>query len=208
MPIAKTVSPKKIHNEKNELSKPTMQHVKPKECPICYKHMGKTKKPLSGCGHWMHFSCLKKHFKQECPICRAPQHDVKVVGTPPLPEFIIPPRPLSERDLLDGSIEDLEDPEDNLNMDRAVDLENFPMNHEFSELDKEYIEDVLTRLLGNEFVSEQELYQTQVAMERARTGNAMLDHMHGRTSEGYVDDDSSISFYDYEDDYDDYYDDY
>jgi len=52
---------------------------KPEECPICFESLNDEKEPLK-CGHWMHLECVKKHFKPECPVCRAPL-DIKVTGS-------------------------------------------------------------------------------------------------------------------------------
>lgn len=53
---------------------------KPDECIICYEKLNE-EHPLE-CGHWLHISCVEKHFKPECPICRAPLH-IEVKGTSP-----------------------------------------------------------------------------------------------------------------------------
>jgi len=38
---------------------------------------------MLGCGHYVHSSCLEKHFKAECPFCRTPQTIVIPCGTIP-----------------------------------------------------------------------------------------------------------------------------
>jgi hypothetical protein len=43
------------------------------------------KNPLE-CGHWLHISCVQKHFKPECPLCRQPLN-IKVYGTKPQPDM-------------------------------------------------------------------------------------------------------------------------
>ena len=59
---------------------------RPEHCPICLDDLGNAE-PLRVCGHFMHASCLAKHFKQECVICKTPQTDVKVTGQPPKPDY-------------------------------------------------------------------------------------------------------------------------
>jgi hypothetical protein len=58
---------------------------KPEDCIICTEKI-KDNEPLS-CGHWIHISCIEKHFKPECPVCRKPQN-IKVFGK--IPEPYIP----------------------------------------------------------------------------------------------------------------------
>jgi hypothetical protein len=57
---------------------------RPDDCPICLDPLdvpgNPLVKPLKLCGHYMHPECLSKHHKQECPVCRRPQHDVKITG--------------------------------------------------------------------------------------------------------------------------------
>jgi hypothetical protein len=53
---------------------------KPQDCPICLDKLNESN-PLQ-CGHWVHMSCLKKHFKPECPICRK-KLDIIVEGKAP-----------------------------------------------------------------------------------------------------------------------------
>lgn len=55
---------------------------KPKTCIICTESLNNVDTPLRACGHWLHLSCVKKHFKPECPICRA-KLNIKVTGTKP-----------------------------------------------------------------------------------------------------------------------------
>ncbi len=48
-----------------------------KECVVCLLNFDKDDGPLP-CGHWIHLSCVEKHFKPECPVCRTPLNiDVK-----------------------------------------------------------------------------------------------------------------------------------
>lgn len=49
---------------------------KPDECPVCMENLRKTKKPLP-CGHWVHYKCILRSGKKECPICR---QDVDIPG--------------------------------------------------------------------------------------------------------------------------------
>jgi len=44
---------------------------KPEACAICYEALAPTDEPQA-CGHYLHTTCLRKHFKPECAICRAP----------------------------------------------------------------------------------------------------------------------------------------
>jgi hypothetical protein len=53
---------------------------KPDECCLCFEKMTEDK-PLE-CGHWLHLECVKKHFKPECPVCRA-KLNIKVTGKVP-----------------------------------------------------------------------------------------------------------------------------
>ena len=55
-------------------------------CVICMEDI-ENEKPLL-CGHIVHFECVKKQFKPECPICRAVIKNLKVSGT--APEAYIP----------------------------------------------------------------------------------------------------------------------
>ncbi len=57
---------------------------KPSDCAICYEKLEDTEAPLV-CGHYLHLSCLKKHFKPECAICRHPL-SIEVSGELPFPE--------------------------------------------------------------------------------------------------------------------------
>ena len=50
-------------------------------CIICYENLSKDDKKQS-CGHRFHQKCLEKHFKPECPLCRA-KLDFIPKGTPP-----------------------------------------------------------------------------------------------------------------------------
>lgn len=56
---------------------------KPSDCIICTESLNNVDAPLP-CGHWLHLSCVKKHFKPECPICRT-KLDIEVTGTKPEP---------------------------------------------------------------------------------------------------------------------------
>lgn len=50
------------------------------ECVICLEKLFKD--DFLPCGHRLHLSCVKKHFKPECPICRYPLN-IKVTGILP-----------------------------------------------------------------------------------------------------------------------------
>jgi Ring finger domain len=41
---------------------------KPEDCIICTEKM-EEERSLE-CGHWIHYSCIQKQFKAECPVCR------------------------------------------------------------------------------------------------------------------------------------------
>lgn len=56
---------------------------KPTDCPICYESLQNEPAPLR-CGHWLHLSCVRRHFKPECPICRRGL-DITVTGKQPQP---------------------------------------------------------------------------------------------------------------------------
>lgn len=51
------------------------------ECPVCYEDL-KDVKPLD-CGHKIHTTCLEKHFKAECPICRSSHRRIAPKGKAP-----------------------------------------------------------------------------------------------------------------------------
>lgn len=54
------------------------------DCVICYEKLENVA-PLS-CGHIIHISCVKKHFKPECPLCRT-KLNIEVSGTFPVPNI-------------------------------------------------------------------------------------------------------------------------
>ena len=54
------------------------------DCIICYEKLENVS-PLS-CGHIIHISCVKKHFKPECPLCRT-KLNIQVSGTFPVPNI-------------------------------------------------------------------------------------------------------------------------
>lgn len=56
---------------------------KPDDCVICTEKMNENN-PLN-CGHWIHYTCIQKQFKAECPVCRAPL-DINVKGSRPSAE--------------------------------------------------------------------------------------------------------------------------
>jgi hypothetical protein len=58
---------------------------KPDDCVICTEKMNEND-PLN-CGHWIHYTCIQKQFKAECPVCRAPL-DIKVKGSRPSDESL------------------------------------------------------------------------------------------------------------------------
>jgi hypothetical protein len=58
---------------------------KPDDCVICTEKMNENK-PLH-CGHWIHYGCVQKQFKAECPVCRSPL-DIEVKGSRPSAEVV------------------------------------------------------------------------------------------------------------------------
>jgi hypothetical protein len=57
------------------------------ECKICFDTFDEAPAYPIPCGHYyFHEECLRKHFKPECPICRAP-HQLAVEGEPPQSTF-------------------------------------------------------------------------------------------------------------------------
>jgi len=58
---------------------------KPDDCVICTEKMNEND-PLN-CGHWIHYTCIQKQFKAECPVCRAPL-DINVKGSRPSDESL------------------------------------------------------------------------------------------------------------------------
>jgi hypothetical protein len=75
----------------------TLEPISKDKCPICLECDDKVTQ-LKVCKHWMHLECLAKTFKPECPVCRAPQKDVKVRRTRPSQEFIPVAPPLRIED--------------------------------------------------------------------------------------------------------------
>jgi hypothetical protein len=77
---------------------------KPEDCPICYVKLGDEKNPLE-CGHWMHITCVQKHFKPECPLCRHPLN-IKVSGTRPQPDILLfAPTEEKEEENIQGNVQ-------------------------------------------------------------------------------------------------------
>ena len=58
---------------------------KPDDCVICTEKMNENN-PLH-CGHWIHYKCVQKQFKAECPVCRSPL-DIEVKGSRPSAEVV------------------------------------------------------------------------------------------------------------------------
>lgn len=52
-------------------------------CIICTEKLSSLDKPLICCKQIIHYSCLEKHFKPECPLCRHPLN-ISVKGTKPI----------------------------------------------------------------------------------------------------------------------------
>lgn len=59
-------------------SQKTNTDVETSVCSICLED---TQEKLQ-CGHFVHMSCAKKHFKPECPVCRIPLN-ITVTGEYP-----------------------------------------------------------------------------------------------------------------------------
>lgn len=57
---------------------------KPEDCIICTEKLEEDKS--LDCGHWIHYKCIEKQFKSECPVCRVPLN-IKVKGYRPSEEF-------------------------------------------------------------------------------------------------------------------------
>jgi len=53
----------KSHSEKYKFTKPS-------ECAVCFHSLSDEKHPILECGHWIHYDCIFKSNKLECPLCR------------------------------------------------------------------------------------------------------------------------------------------
>lgn len=53
----------KTHSEKYKFKKPS-------ECAVCFHSLENEKHPILECGHWIHYDCIFKSNKLECPLCR------------------------------------------------------------------------------------------------------------------------------------------
>ena len=53
----------KTHSEKYKFNKPS-------ECAVCFHSLENEKHPILECGHWIHYDCIFKSNKLECPLCR------------------------------------------------------------------------------------------------------------------------------------------
>lgn len=53
---------------------------RPETCAICFEKLEESKS--LECGHWLHIVCVQKHFRPECPLCRAPLN-IEVTGKYP-----------------------------------------------------------------------------------------------------------------------------
>ena len=56
------------------------------DCPVCYDPII-SEIPLP-CGHLIHKRCVQKHFRPECPLCRAPVN-FEVYGEMPKTNIIL-----------------------------------------------------------------------------------------------------------------------
>ena|SRR3989344_2387004 len=83
-------SEKKTKNSSSKEDVPTSENkVVKQDCVICYEPTVQK----FACGHYCHKSCIQKHFKSECPICRSPL-GIKVYGEPPTAEDLTTPQVL------------------------------------------------------------------------------------------------------------------
>ncbi len=60
---------KEIHNMCKKHSE-TYHFEKPDECPVCMETLINEAYPLQPCGHWVHYNCVLKSKKDQCPVCR------------------------------------------------------------------------------------------------------------------------------------------
>jgi hypothetical protein len=65
---------------KRKIEDVSFRQEKPEDCPICTEKIGD--EDILECGHWIHISCVKKHFKPECPVCRK-SLNIEVEGSRP-----------------------------------------------------------------------------------------------------------------------------
>ena len=68
---------------KRKIEEVSFRQEKPEDCIICTEKIGE--EDILDCGHWIHISCVKKHFKPECPVCRK-SLNIEVVGVRPQEE--------------------------------------------------------------------------------------------------------------------------
>ena len=69
---------------KRKIEEVSFRQEKPEDCPICTEKIGD--EDILDCGHWIHISCVKKHFKPECPVCRK-SLNIQVEGSRPEEDF-------------------------------------------------------------------------------------------------------------------------
>lgn len=133
------------------------------DCPLCLETLHIDFK--LNCGHAMHPDCLKNHFLQECPLCRSPQHIIKVIGTKPsetldLTEIIFD----ESDDSIDLNENDLDDEND---LKIVVDG---PM-YEFREFDLEFINQFTRKSVNDQH----EMIALRKALYRLKTGGDDID---------------------------------
>ena len=75
---------------------------KPEDCIICTEKM-EDDRSLE-CGHWIHYSCIQKQFKAECPVCRK-SLKIEVKGKRPSSEFVAPDQPLAQWDVVQRGVD-------------------------------------------------------------------------------------------------------
>lgn len=147
-----------------------------KQCCICLESDATVRK-LKVCSHTVHYACLSQHFKQECPVCRRKTKEVKVTGTRPSASFDI------EEYLLQNVTPDEEDSQSDDDTSRIIPEDA----HYFADEDEEFVRDVFRRLGRGEIVGEDEIYQCEVALRRARYNDASLTCLSHEDDEGVYD---------------------
>lgn len=145
------------------------------DCPLCLETLHIDFK--LNCGHAMHPDCLKNHFLQECPLCRSPQHIIKVIGTKPsetldLTELVFDESD-SSTDLDEFDLDDENDKLDGVLGMLEPDLKivvDGPM-YEFREFDLEFINQFTRKSANNQH----EVIALREALYRLKTGGNDMD---------------------------------
>lgn len=148
--------PSSISKSKSRRS-PTIEYL---ECCICYSKDSEVKQ-LQTCQHTVHYECLSKHFKPECPVCRRPNNEVIFTGI----------RPSSDDDdlLITLMLEEIAEAQQEDSDGSADSQELIPRHsHRYAIQDNELVMDVFRRMAAGQEVSDEEIYASQVALRRAR----------------------------------------